>query len=267
MYAPLNMRALLILFVFLFSSWANAKVVVIKASDGTQLHADWVPPKTKKQPVILAFHMKENDRTAWKPFQDVAVKEGVGLLAIDMRGHGKKAKRPRPNDKKLFSKLHMDVAAAHKFVRKKGIHTKRIILIGAEIGCGAILQWAANHDTYAAAILLSPGTQFSGISSVQDIKKWSDRPLLMVAAADEVESGANILYKAMGNHRQGIVLSLPQKNVRGTQMLSKVPRLSQRLIEWSKLRVGTIKPLKKKTKPTLRRKQPRVRKHPNRQTN
>ena len=264
MYAHPDMRLFFIILALLFSFSASAKVVAIKASDGTRLEADWFPPKSKKQPVILTFHMKESDRTAWKPLQDVAIKEGVGLLNIDMRGQKKMIKPTVSKEKKSPSQLHMDVAAAHKFVRRKGIKSKRIILMGAEIGCSAIIQWASTQDNYAAAVLLSPGTQYSGIPSLKHIKKWSDRPLLMVAAEDEVEAGANPLYKAMGNHRQGIVLSIPQKTIRGTQMLSKVRRLSERLVEWCTLRVGTIKPAKKKKSPSLRSKQPRVRKRPNR---
>ncbi len=264
MYAPTDMRILFIIFTFLLSTSASADVVTIKASDGTRLKADWFPPKDKKQPVILTFHMKGSDRTAWAPLQNAAIKEGVGLLNIDMRGQKKPTKPAENKVKKSAPQWNMDVAAAHKFVRKKGIKPQKIILIGAEIGCSAIIQWASTNHAFAAAVLLSPGTQYSDIPSLQHIKKWSDRPLLMVAAADEVETGANKLYKAMGNHRQGIVLALPQKTLRGTHMLGKVKRLSERLIEWSKLRVGAIKPAKKKTKPTLRSKQPRVRKHPGR---
>jgi len=258
------MRILLIIFVFLFSSAASAEVVTIKASDGTRLKADWFPPKSKKQPVMLTFHMNKSDRTAWTPLQNVAIKEGVGLLNVDMRGDKKPAQPTGAKEKKSPPQWHMNVAAAHKFARRKGIKPHRIILVGAGIGCSAIIQWASTNHAFAAAVLLSPGVQYSGIPSIQHIKKWGDRPLLMVAAADEVETEANKLYKAMGNHRQGIVLALPQKTVRGTQMLGKVRRLSERLIEWSKLRVGAIKPASKKAKPTLRSKQPRVRKHPGR---
>jgi len=244
-YAPQVMRAFFFASVLLFSSVTSAKLVTFKAADGVRIQADWFAPQQKNRPVLLAFHMAQQDRSSWKSLQKIATKAGLGLLAVDMRGHGKSAKqgrkdwskRVRQKDKKLFNQLHKDVAAAVKFVRKRRIDRRNIILVGASVGCSAIIEYASTHNDFAAAILLSPGTQYFGIASLQHIPKWADRPLLMVAPADEVETGANQLYKVMGHHRRGIVLSVPQKKVRGTQMLGKVPRLEQRLVEWAKLRV------------------------------
>jgi len=249
------MRIILAIFVLLIAFPATAGPVTLRTTDGLRLKADWMAPANKKKGVMVALHMFQNDRHAWRSLMMTAKKKGLGMLAVDLRGHGESkrhknndlSKRVVARDPALFMAMHKDVDAALKFLKRKRIHPSRVVLVGASVGCSVALHYAATHPKIRAGVLLSPGTNYLGIPSLQHITQWGNRPLLMVAPVDEVEKGARPLFSAMLDRTHSIVLAVPQEKVHGTHMFGKVPRLEMRLVEWVQLRVDEA--LKKATKP------------------
>ena len=259
------MRIVFAILILLSTLPAIASPITLRTSDGLRLKADWVAPENKEKGVMVALHMFRSDRHAWRSLVTAAKKKGLGMLAVDLRGHGESklhkkkdlSKRVSARDPVLFMAMHKDVEAALKFLRKKRIRPNRVVLVGASVGCSVALHYAATHPNIRAAILLSPGTNYLGIPSLQHITQWGKRPLLMVAPEDEVEKGARPLFDAMLDRTHAIVLAVPQKKVHGTHMFGKVPRLETRLVEWVQLRVGEAR--KKATKP-VSKKRPILRK-------
>jgi alpha-beta hydrolase superfamily lysophospholipase len=242
------MRTLLVLVIFLFASLpASAKVVKIKTADGLSLQADWHPPTGLSHGVILAFHRHNSNRGAWTALVPHLKAEGMGLLALDLRGHGgsaaqKKGKalkeRVKARDPTLYAQMNKDVAAAMKFLKRKRFGAAKVVFVGEGSGCSVALQYAATHKKVKAAVLLSPAQRLLGVDTTAHIKKWGARPLLLVTSRETVESGAKPLYKALPDKKRAVLLMLPQSKIYGADMFGRVPGIEQRVVEWSAIQVG-----------------------------
>jgi alpha-beta hydrolase superfamily lysophospholipase len=227
---------------------AAAKVVTLKTRDGVTIKADWHPPSGKKHGVMVALHMLDGNRGDWAPLKEHLEAEGMGLLAIDLRGHGDSAmhkdkarslaKRVKDRDPKLFLAMHKDVAAALRFLRRKGYGAKKVVFVGAHVGCSVALHAAAKNPKIKAAVLLSPGEKYFELDSKAHLKKWGKRSLLIVTSKEAVESGARPLYNALPNKERAVLLMLPQTKIHGTTMFGKVPGIAQRIVEWSAIQLG-----------------------------
>ncbi|HIA02201.1 MAG TPA: alpha/beta fold hydrolase [Myxococcales bacterium] len=241
------MRLINTLFLLLFlTAPVTADVVKLKTKDGLILKADWHAPSGKKHGVIVALHMFEGSRQAWKPLVEHLKSEGMGLLAIDLRGHGDSAiqkgkswaGRVAEKDPTLFAGMHQDVAAGMSYLRKKGYGPNKVVLVGAHVGSSVALHYASKNPRIKAAILLSPGEKYFELDSRVHLKKWGKRAMLIVSSKEAVESGARPLYKALPHKDKAVLLMLPQKRIHGTNMFGKVPGLEQRIVEWSAIQLG-----------------------------
>lgn len=231
---------------------AVADSVKLKTADKMNLVAEWIPPTGKKYGVIVALHMFQAHRFTWKRMWTKAGDFGMGVLALDLRGHGEsrfqgkgKAKRDfriraGAKDETLFNAMHHDVAAAMAFLQKKGYGPEKVILVGASVGCSVALHYASLNPKVAGAVLLTPGKHYLGVPSMGHIKKWGNRPLMLVSAKEEVKKGARALFDALENKRPAVLLQLPQTDIHGTQMFGKVDGIERRIIEWSAIQLGHI---------------------------
>lgn len=227
---------------------ASAREVSLKTSDGLTLSADWFPPPKEARGVIVALHMYKSNKNAWRPLAEQAHKEKLGLLALDLRGHGKSAKQGNKDlskgviarDPALFGAMVEDAAAAMAFLAKKGFGPEKVVMFGASVGCSVALQYAARDAKLKAAVLLTPGKKYLGIDSMTHITKYGARPLLIVSAREELSVGAKALFGALTVRRQAVLLQLPQKKVHGTRMFGRVPRIEARLAEWAAIQLGKI---------------------------
>jgi len=236
----------LLLCVYAFGSTASAEVVKFKTADKVTIAADWHAPPHKKYGAVIALHMYTNDRRAWKSLAGFTKQFEVGVLALDMRGYGGSAKQRRKDwgvrvkdrDEKLFLAMHKDVVAAVKFLRRKGFGPRKIVLIGASLGCSVAIQYAAKSPQIRAAALLTPGKKYFGIDTMAHIKSWGDRPLLIVTSKQEVQSGPRAIYDAIPNKRKAALHQLSQTNIHGTEILAKVSGMPERLMEWASIQLG-----------------------------
>lgn len=227
---------------------ARAERVSFRTTDGLTIAADWTEPVGAKRGVILALHMYQSDRSAWAPLVAPAQAQGLGVLAIDLRGHGESARqgdadlaeRATARDATLFNAMHRDVDAAMGFLKGKGFGPEKIVLIGASVGCSVALHWAAEHPRapIAGAILLTPGKSYLGVPSITHIAAWGQRSLLIATSNEEAFKGAQALYEASPDRARTVLWKLPQTGIHGTKMFGKVPRVAERLVEWAAIRLG-----------------------------
>ncbi|MFT7622026.1 MAG: pimeloyl-ACP methyl ester carboxylesterase [Myxococcota bacterium] len=226
---------------------SSAATITLQTSDGARLEADWVAPTGAKRGVLVVLHEYRRDRTVWAPLAAAALKEGLGILAVDLRGHGASSKqgkedwskRAASKDTKLFHSMIHDVEAALAFLTKAGWPAEKVVLVGASVGCSVALHYGHAHpkSKLAGAVLLTPGQKYLGLPSTQHVAAWSGRPLLMVVGADESKA-AQALYKLIPDRKRAAVLQVKQKKVHGTRMFGKVPRIEGRLAEWAAHRLG-----------------------------
>jgi hypothetical protein len=72
----------------------QARVVELKASDGTLLKATFFPA-AKPGPGVLLFHQSNRTRTSW---DDVPRQLGISALTIDERGYGESCRNIADSD-------------------------------------------------------------------------------------------------------------------------------------------------------------------------
>ena len=196
-----NTLIMLVLALFAtVASTADAKRITLKTKDGLQIAADYVAPTGAKRGVLVLLHEYKMHRFVWKPLYAHAAKEGLGVLALDLRGHGESKQQGKVDyeykinsrEEAVFTSMHLDVLAGMKWLKSKGIPSKKVVLVGASVGCSVALHYvAANPKTKVrAAVLMTPGKHYMAIPSMEHIKRWGTRPLLLVTSRDEADKGA-----------------------------------------------------------------------------
>jgi hypothetical protein len=81
--------AMLLALSFVTPSGARAGTqrVTIRTDDGVSLAATWYEPDTRS-PAVILVHMLHKTRRDWDAVGSRMASEGIGALALDLRGHG-----------------------------------------------------------------------------------------------------------------------------------------------------------------------------------
>jgi dienelactone hydrolase len=151
-------------------------------------------PKTES-PAVLLLHQFGSDRQSFDEFAKRLQKKGFGVLAIDGRGFGESVKT---TDGKTVAAERTDEAvkgmkadvsnAFDLLVKQKNVDPLKIGIVGASYGSSLALIYGSQDKIVKAVALLSPGLNYFGNMPTESaIKKYGDRPLLLVAAADDKE--------------------------------------------------------------------------------
>lgn len=125
------------------------------------------PPK-KGKAVALLVHGVGSSKSEWRTLTPKLRELGLGILAIDLRGHGEAEGGPlgyRAFDANGgWPRLLADLEAALAFLKAKGIPASRVGLIGASIGANLCSQLAATRPEIPWVVLLSPGSDYRGVA-------------------------------------------------------------------------------------------------------
>ncbi|MEE2712519.1 MAG: alpha/beta fold hydrolase [Planctomycetota bacterium] len=226
------------------------------ASDGQPLSGLYSPPAGTPRGGVLLLHMYRSNRTAWRPIQGRLAASGFHVLALDLRGHGKSSKdaqgesvdvsRDRTEDPKTnpFLKMHLDAKAGIDLLVKRGAPPDRLAVVGASVGCSVALHTAHLHpDAVTAVVLMTPGTAYLGVPSVEHGKTWGDRPALLLSSEEEADRGARPLKAAMTGEDVELRL-IPERGIHGTRMFGRVPTVEADIIEWLQAALVTSLELK-----------------------
>jgi dienelactone hydrolase len=154
---------------------------------------------------------------------------GIGALAIDLRGHGDSSYRDT-GDASGYADMIQDVRAARRFlVSRPDVIPGRIGIAGASLGAN-LAALAAADGVFASMALLSPSLDYRGLRIEAAVRKYGDRPLLLVSSDDDPYARRSSLeLQKMGTSRE--LLSLVGAG-HGTNMLSRSYELSQALVEF-----------------------------------
>ncbi|MCA9249987.1 MAG: alpha/beta fold hydrolase [Phycisphaerae bacterium] len=206
-----------------------------KTDDGVTIVGDYFPPTGRAiSPAAILLHMYNHDRSTWTPLIKPLHEAGFAVLAIDLRGHGesiepadmKLVDRVQERDPKLFNDMHKDAQAAIKWVRTQpNVDQERLVLIGASVGCSVSIDTMAREPSVDAIVCMTPGTNYLGVDSAEQILKTGDRPILLLATEDEREA-TDALAKAADNATGEIVGS---GRVHGTNMLGKIDGIEAKI--------------------------------------
>lgn len=225
---------------FIPSAWAGAAPPRERArfitEDGVEIVGDYYPPAgSGKAPAVILLHMYRSDRGAWKPLVPKLHDAGFAVLAIDMRGHGASTqptskrlrKRALDRDATLFNDMHRDVAAAYVWLSKRPtVDLSQFGLVGASIGCSIALDYASRDKSVDAVVCLTPGEDYLGVNSLEDLEQVGRRPMLLLATEGERNAS-----DALGKANSAAEVRIVGKGIiHGTHMFGKIDGIEEHIV-------------------------------------
>ena len=227
-------RAALVAFIVAATSLlleARAQRVAFRTDDGVTIAGSWYEASFRPAPAVILVHMLGRSRRDWEGFASRLASSGIGALAIDLRGHGESGSAGAAAETLDYSSMVKDVAAARRYLNTRGdVRPSRIGIAGASIGANLAALEAAADPAVASVALLSPSLDYRGLRIEAAVRKYGNRPMLLVSSDDDpyARRSALDLEKAGGTRE---LLSLVGAG-HGTNMLSRSPELSQALVDW-----------------------------------
>ena len=205
--------------------------VSFRAADGTTLSAEFWPASGSNVPAIVLVHMLTRSSHDWDITAERLHQAGFLVLAPDLRGHGDSS--GSFNAAVDLSPLLQDVVAAIGWVKRRPeVAAGRIGLAGASVGASLAIQAAAGDPSVRSVVLLSPGIDYRGLKSDTAMKKYGDRPVLLVASKNDPYALRSA--KALSEDAPRAQLETLDEAGHGTMMLTKSDGLVGRLVDWFK---------------------------------
>ena len=208
--------------------------VTFRAKDGVPIAASFYQPSRRPAPCVILVHMLTRSRDDWQALASRLADAGIGALAIDLRGHGASGadQRPAPDAAQDLTPDLLDVQAARAFLASRpDLGVTSVGIAGASIGANLAVLVAASDSSIRSIALLSPGLEYRNLYTEAALKKYGERPALMIASQEDGYATRSIrkLQKAGTGTRE---VRLVNGAGHGTAMLSRQPDLMSLLVEW-----------------------------------
>jgi dienelactone hydrolase len=211
---------------------AGTQRVTIRTDDGVSLAATWYEPGTRSAPAVIFVHMLHKTRHDWEAVASQFASEGIGALALDLRGHGESSGAVPEGEAADYSVLVRDVTAARRYLATRAdVVPSRIGIAGASIGANLAVLESAGDSAVVSLALLSPSTDYRGLRIDAAMKKYGPRPALLIASDDDAYASRSVkdLQKAGGGTREALFLNHAGH---GTVMLERDSDLARTLVDW-----------------------------------
>ena len=214
------------------AAFAGTQHVTIRTEDGVSLAGTWYEPEARQAPAVILVHMLHRTRHDWDAVATRLASEGIGALAIDLRGHGESSGDMEGGDAPDYSALVRDVAAARRYLASRGdVQQSHVGIVGASIGANLAVLEASADPSVVSLALLSPSVDYRGLKIEAAMKKYGGRPALFVASDEDpyaVRSSKD-LQKTGPGVRELLVLNHAGH---GTAMLSRDADLARAIVDW-----------------------------------
>jgi len=205
--------------------------VSLRAADGTALSAEFWPAPGTNVPAVVLVHMLTRSSRDWDITAERLHQAGFLVLAIDLRGHGESSGSVDATTD--LSAMLQDVVAAIAWVKHRPeVASSRIGIAGASVGASLAIQAAAADPSVRSVVLLSPGIDYRGLKSDAAMKKYGDRPVLLVVSKNDPYALRSA--KALSEDAPRTQLETLDDAGHGTMMLTKSDGLVGGLVDWFK---------------------------------
>jgi alpha-beta hydrolase superfamily lysophospholipase len=210
--------------------------------DGVRISAVF-DPAHRPGPAALLLHMMPATKESWSAsgFTQLLVGAGFSVLAIDLRGHGESRMGAAGQrlDYKLFGDRDhqakiLDVEAAAAWMRENaGVTEDKLAVIGASIGANLSIAFAAAHVRVPAAVALSPGLDYRGVTTSDKVRRFGPGQALFLAASSEDELSFQT-DRRLAEMKPNILVKEYEGAGHGTSMFESRPELMGEIIAWLK---------------------------------
>jgi len=170
------------------------EVVQIKAGDGLGLEGSFYKPANKGAPGVLLVHDAGASRAQLESLAERLNKEGFGVLAVDLRGHGGSKSEQLDWDKlsdaekkTAWSGAAKDIDAAAAWLSEQPtIRGTSLALAGFGAGCALVVRQAKGNENVVCMALLDPHSEDYGFDVKSDIQTLVGLPTGVACAKDSV---------------------------------------------------------------------------------
>jgi dienelactone hydrolase len=212
------------------------RVLSFDSADGVTIHATVYTPSAKAGPGLILLHQAGSTRESWAAFARMARADGYFSIAIDLRGHGQSTTTPGHTNPSAFTQnewlaVLKDIPQAKQKLIEAGADPDKLAIMGASIGANLALRYAASDPQVQAAVLLSPGEEYNGVSIVHTVQTYSARPILLMATQSDGFS-ARSAKKLDDLAPEYTELRLYPGAAHGADLLTAVPVAPEQVIMW-----------------------------------
>jgi dienelactone hydrolase len=200
--------------------------MLISASDGLVLRGTYYGAPVRPAPGMLMLHQQGRDRSSWNDLAQRAQAAGYAVLTVDLRGSGETG--GAENWTLALSDMR---AVLDTFLQLPGVSPGRIVVIGASMGANLGLNACADLEACAGAVLLSPGLDYSSVTTADAMARLGARPVLIVASENDGNNPADSIAldgMAAGDHQ----LTIYPAAGHGTDMFAAEPGLFDLITGW-----------------------------------
>ncbi|HOZ48116.1 MAG TPA: alpha/beta fold hydrolase [Candidatus Hydrogenedentes bacterium] len=176
---------------------ATTRTVHFVSADGVELTASLYAAAGERPPGLVLVPMLGADRGVWEAFAARAQRAGYTCLAVDLRGHGDSTRqRDGRLDYRKFSDedwraATQDIDAAKGALMDAGADPENWALVGASIGANLCLHCALAHEDVPAVVLISPGLEYHGVTTENEIAELGKRPVLLMTSQGDAYSASS----------------------------------------------------------------------------
>ncbi|OIN99086.1 MAG: hypothetical protein AUJ51_13545 [Elusimicrobia bacterium CG1_02_56_21] len=168
--------------------------VTLTTEDGWDLAARYLKA-SEGAPTVVLLHTQKSDMTEWTAWFKPMKRYGFGYLAMDLRGHGNSFIRPdgstttwrtfsTDGQDNEYNRMLRDVEAALAFLSTNSVTGESTVLAGSVLGANLAIKAAAIHPEVGMVIAISPVLNVNSVLSVNPLRAYGNRPLLMIGGAD-----------------------------------------------------------------------------------
>lgn len=211
------------------------ETTLVAAHDQVQLSVRVVEPVEEPRAILILAHSLGGSKADWAEFIQEALAQGYAAVAYDARGNGDSQGNLKAFTEEDFQLFPSDLNTILNFTAHifSGSNTP-MILIGSSIGANTVLHVMQNAKTSGdmkAMVLLSPGTEYRGLS-IENIPLPQDIPALLIASKEDEYAFASSEQLASRFPEGQVEFVRLEKAGHGTAMLTQSPFLTQRIFNW-----------------------------------
>ena len=190
------------------AAFAAETPVRLATKDSWNLAGGYSPAKEGQRTVILLHDLGKNKET-FAAFRKALSKEGIGYLALDLRGYGQStggglaSNFSREGVDNPFNKMTRDVDSAVEFLKKKRVPIEQMGIIGAGLGANVAAKSMTFWPQIPLVGLISPATNIRDVLAIPAMRLYKGNVLIAAGAADkklflEASVIRNVAYLTQG---------------------------------------------------------------------
>ncbi len=207
------------------AAFAAGRPVQLQASDGVTIAATFYHADGAAAPAVVLVHMFTRTKDDWRTFAERLQAAGITALAIDLRGHGGSGGAAAPSPA-----MALDVRAGIDFLAAQA-GVMGIGVVGASLGASAALMAAAEATLVRGVALLSPSSDYRGVRIEAALRKYGNRPLLLVTSSEDPYA-LRTVRGMMTDTTTARDQRVSPVAAHGSQLLDRDPDVATVLVDW-----------------------------------